>query len=229
MLSPSEIQVVQLSLSIAIWVVVLSLGPGWAVAWWLARTRTRWRALVHGIVLLPLVLPPVVTGYALLALFGRSTPIGKAWHYLTGDYLSYSFSAAVLAAAVVSFPLLVESLRIAFESIDPRLEKIARSLGMGRARTWWRVSLPLALPGVFAGTTLAFARALGEFGATIVLAGNIEGETRQIPVAVYSLLQEPGSAAAVWRLSAISVGLSLGALALTAWLRARGARKAGQA
>ncbi len=227
MLTPSELQVVQLALSIAVWVVVLSLVPGWVVAWWLARSKARWRAILHGIVLLPLVLPPVVTGYALLAVFGRSAPLGQAWHALTGGHLSYSFSAAVLAAAVVSFPLLVESLRLSFEALDPRLEQTARSLGSGRLRTWWRVSMPLALPGILAGTTLAFARALGEFGATIVLAGNIEGQTRQVPVAVYSLLQEPGSASAVLRLSLVSVALSLGALGLAAWWKLRGAQKAG--
>ena len=229
MLSPTELQVVQLALSIALWVVVLSLGPGLAIAWWLARTSSRARALVHGLVLLPLVLPPVVTGYGLLLLFGRSSWLGGLWHQATGTHLSFSFAAAVLAAMVVSFPLLVESVRLGMEGVDPRLERVSRSLGRGRWGTFGRVTLPLAGPGLLAGATLAFARALGEFGATIILAGDIEGQTRQIPVAVYALLQQPESSTAVLRLSAMSVALSLGALALGAWFRARWTKKAGTA
>ena len=228
-LTPAEIQVLALALGIALWVVVLSVLPGIGVAWILVRWKSRWRNLLQGLVLLPLVLPPVVTGYGLLLLFGRSAPLGKLWFEWTGVHLSYSFAAAVLAAAVVSFPLLVESVRLSLESVDERLEKVSRSLGWGRWSTFWRVTLPLGSPGILAGATLAFARALGEFGATIILAGNIAGETRQIPVAVYTLLNEPGQSGAVLRLCGLSVLLSLGSLGLAGALRQNAKRKAGRA
>jgi molybdate transport system permease protein len=171
--------------------------------------------------MLPLVLPPVVTGYLLLHLLGRSRPLGQLWHDWTGGHLAYTTAACVIAAAVVGFPLLVEAIRLSMLAVDPRLEQVSRSLGRGPLDTFFRVTLPLSLPGVASGAVLAFARALGEFGATIVLAGNVAGETRTIPVAVYTLLNVRDGEAAAMRLVAVSVVLSLVALLVSFWLSAR--------
>ena len=205
---PEEIQVLALALKVGLLVVLVSLIPGVAMAYLIARWRSPWRRVVQALVLLPLVLPPVVTGYVLLQFLGRSSLLGKAWHGLTGMHLSYSTTASVIAAAVVGFPLLVESIRLSMVGIDPRLEKISRSQGFGPWQTFRRVTLPLCLPGIFAGVTLCFARALGEFGATIILAGNIPGETRQIPLAVYTLLNQAGKEGAVLRLCLVSIALA---------------------
>jgi len=220
--------VVLLSLEVAALAVLVSIVPGTLVAWVLARWEHPARALLQGAVMLPLVLPPVVTGYLLLWLFGRSRPLGQAWHAATGGHLAYTTAACVIAAAVVGFPLLVEAVRLAIVGVDRRLESVSRSLGRGRWATFARVTLPLALPGLAAGAVLSFARALGEFGATIVLAGNVAGETRTIPVAVYTLLNVRDGEAAVARLVAVSVALAFAALlasfALSARLRRRDAR-----
>jgi molybdate transport system permease protein len=215
------LDVVLLSLQVAALAVVVSVVPGILIAWLLARWEHPVRALLQGAVMLPLVLPPVVTGYLLLWLLGRSRPLGQAWHALTGGHVAYTTAACVIAAAVVGFPLLVEAIRLAILGVDPRLERLSRSLGRGRWATFARVTLPLALPGLAAGAVLAFARALGEFGATIVLAGNVEGETRTIPVAVYTLLNVRGGEADVARLVAVSVTLAFGALLASFWLSAR--------
>jgi len=202
-----------------------SLVPGVLVGWLLARWEHPLRPLMQGLVMLPLVLPPVVTGYLLLFALGRSRPLGEAWHALTGGHIAYTTGACVIAAAVVGFPLLVEAIRLSMRAVDPRLEQVARSLGRGRLDTFCRVTLPLALPGVAAGSVLAFARALGEFGATIVLAGNIVGETRTIPLAVYTLLNVRGGEAAALRLVGMSVAIALAALLASFWLSA-GRRRA---
>lgn len=219
MLSDAEIAVVLLSLRVAAWSVVLSLVPGILIGWLLARWEHPLRAVLQAFVMLPLVLPPVVTGYLLLELFGRSAPLGRLWNAATGGAIAYTTGACVLAAAVVGFPLMVESIRLAVLGVDRRLELVSRSLGRGPLSTFLRVTLPLASAGVLAGAVVGFARSLGEFGATIVLAGNIEGETRTIPVAVYTLLNLPGGEAGVLRLVAVSVAMSvlalLGAYALT--------------
>lgn len=213
----SEIDVVLLAVEIAAWVVAVSLGPGILIAWGLARWRSPLRAVGQGIVMLPLVMPPVVTGYLLLQLLGRNSFLGRAWNTLTGGHVAYTTSACVIAAAVVGFPLLVESVRLSIVGVDRRLELVSRSLGRGRVATFLRVTLPLSIPGIVAGAVLSFARALGEFGATIIFAGNIEGETRQIPLAVYTFLNLPGSESAVVRLTVISVALSFAALVAAAW------------
>jgi len=205
--------------------VVVSLVPGVLLGWLLARWRNPLRPLVQGVVMLPLVLPPVVTGYLLLLALGRSRPLGRLWHAVSGGQIAYTTGACVIAAAVVGFPLLVEAIRLSMLGIDPRLEQVSRSLGRGPVDTFLRVTLPLALPGVSAGAVLSFARALGEFGATIVIAGNIAGETRTIPVAVYTLLNVRGGEAAALRLVAVSVALALGALLFSFRLSAR--RRAG--
>src|SRR5690606_15918951 len=174
--------------------------------------------------MLPLVLPPVVTGYLLLMLLGRSGPLGQAWEAMTGGRIAYTTAAAVIAAAVVGFPLMVEGVRLSVLGVDRRLEQVSRSLGRGRLSTFLRVTLPLSMAGVLGGSVLSFARALGEFGATIVVAGNVEGETRTIPVAVYTLLNQPGGEDAVIRLVLVSVALSLAALLAAGWLARRHGR-----
>lgn len=228
MLTEAEIDVVLLSLQVAAWAVAVSLVPGVLLGWLLARWESPFRSLLQGAVMLPLVLPPVVTGYLLLWLFGVSGPLGGAWESITGGRIAYTTGACVIAAAVVGFPLMVEGIRLSVVGVDPRLEMVSRSLGRKRLSTFLRVTLPLSLPGVLAGAVLSFARALGEFGATIVLAGNVEGETRTIPVAVYTLLNQPGAEAGVWRLVAISVVISLVALLGASWLARRQRRRAGE-
>jgi molybdate transport system permease protein len=217
----AEREIVLLSVRVAALAVAASLVPGIGLGWLLARWRHPLRALVQGVVMLPLVLPPVVTGYLLLFLLGRSRPLGRAWHALTGGDIAYTTTACVIAAAVVGFPLLVEAIRLAMLGVDRRLEQVSRSLGRGPLDTFVRVTLPLALPGILAGAVLSYARALGEFGATIVLAGNVAGETRTIPVAVYTLLNVRGGEAGVLRLAAVSVALALAALLGSFWLSAR--------
>jgi len=220
-LSAAEREIVLLSLQVAALAVGVSLVPGVLLGWVLARWQHPLRALLQGVVMLPLVLPPVVTGYLLLFGLGRSRPLGQAWHALTGDHIAYTTAACVIAAAVVGFPLMVEAIRISMLGVDRRLEEVSRSLGRGPVDTFVRVTLPLALPGVVAGAVLSFARALGEFGATIVLAGNVAGETRTIPVAVYTLLNVRDGEEAAWRLVGVSVVLALGALLGSFWLSAR--------
>jgi molybdate transport system permease protein len=220
-MSDAELTVVWLSLRVALLAVGVSLVPGIAAGWLLARWQHPLRPLVQGLVMLPLVLPPVVTGYLLLFALGRSRPLGQAWHALTGGHVAYTTGACVIAAAVVGFPLLVESIRLSMLAVDRRLEQVSRSLGRGPLHTFLHVTLPLSLPGVCAGAVLSFARALGEFGATIVLAGNVEGETRTIPVAVYTLLNVRDGEAAALRLVAVSVALSLAALLASFWLSRR--------
>jgi molybdate transport system permease protein len=219
--SEAEWEVVLLSVRVAALAVGASLLPGILLGWLLARWQHPLRALVQGVVMLPLVLPPVVTGYLLLFALGRSRPLGRAWHALTGGHIAYTTAACVIAAAVVGFPLLVEAIRLSMLAVDRRLEQVSRSLGRGPIDTFLRVTLPLALPGLLAGAVLSYARALGEFGATIVLAGNVAGETRTIPVAVYTLLNVRGGEAAVLRLTAVSVALAFGALLGSFWLSVR--------
>lgn len=211
-MSAAEIEVVTLSLRVAALSVLVSIVPGVLVAWVLARWESPLRALLQTIVMLPLVLPPVVTGYLLLEVAGRSSLVGRWWHAATGGHLAYTQAACVLAAAIVGFPLMVESIRLAILGVDRRLEQVSRSLGRRRLDTFLRVTLPMAMPGVLAGAVIGFARSLGEFGATVIVAGNIEGETRTIPIAVYTLLNVPGGEAATWRLVGISILLCISAL-----------------
>ncbi|MCA8915467.1 MAG: molybdate ABC transporter permease subunit [Planctomycetes bacterium] len=225
MLNDAEIEVVRLSAIVAAWSVAISIVPGVLLGWLLARWNSPLRGVLQGGVMLPLVLPPVVTGFILLALLGRSAPLGEAWEAITGGHIAYTTGACVIAAAVVGFPLMVESIRLSIVTVDPRLEMISRSLGRNRWSTFLRVTLPLALPGVLGGAVLCFARALGEFGATIVLAGNIEGETRTIPVAVYTLMNSRDGDGGVFRLVLVSVAMSLAALLVAGWLGRRRRRR----
>jgi molybdate transport system permease protein len=182
-----------------------------AFGWLLARKRFPGKALLSTLLYAPLVLPPVVTGFLLLLLLGRRGPIG-AWLAEQGLAIPFTFAGAVIAAVVVGYPLFVAVARSAFESVDRRHDEIAATLGLSPARVFFRVTLPLAAPGILAGAVLAFARALGEFGATIVLAGNIEGETRTIPMAVYTFLESADGEGRAWDLVWVSLGLCLAAM-----------------
>lgn len=216
---------VGLSLWVAFWAVLCSLPPAVAIGYWLARGRSSARWAVETVVNLPLVLPPVVTGYLLLVLLGRRSPVGRFFEEVLDFRFVFTWQGAALAAAVVGFPLMVRAIRLGFQGVDPRLEKAARSLGAGRVAAFFTVSLPLAARGIVAGSILAFARGLGEFGATIVLAGNIPGETRTIPLAVFSAIQVPGGEAAAARLVAVSVLLAAAALIVGEWLEYRQRRR----
>jgi len=215
---------VRLSLGVGLCCALLGLPIAGSLGWLLARRRFPGKALLGTLVLAPMVLPPVVTGLLLLDLLGRRTLLG-GWLAGVGLPLSFSFSAAVLAALVVGLPLYVWTARAAFEAVDPRYEEVSLTLGVPPLRTWWRVTLPLALPGLAAGSVLAFARGLGEFGATAVLAGNVAGETQTIALAVYALLETPDGEAATRPLLLASVALSVLALAgyelLVRWQRRR--------
>jgi len=207
-----EIEAVRLSLRVAFWSVAGSLPIGVFVAWLLARKRFPGKALLDGLVHLPLVVPPVVVGFGLLVLFGRRGPIG-GWLYDTfGITLIFTWKGAALAAAVMAFPLMVRAMRLSLEAVDQRLEAAARTLGAGPLDAFFTISLPLMAPGILAGIVLAFARSLGEFGATITFVSNIPGQTRTIPVAIYTLTQTPDGDVAALRLSVIAVLLALLAL-----------------
>ena len=223
-----ELGILALSLKVAFWAMAWSLPPAIAVAWVLARRDFPGKTLFDAVVHLPLVLPPVVVGFALLVLFARSGPIGRVLEPL-GIVFSFRWSGAALAAAIMGFPLLVRAVRLAFESIDPRLERAARTLGAGPWRVFFTVSLPLAVPGVVTGALLAFARCLGEFGATITFVSNIPGETQTLPLAIYTATQTPGGDAQALRLAVFSVAISLAALALSEWLVRRSRQATGHA
>ncbi len=211
-LTPLESEAIRLSLRVALWSVATSLPFGLAVAWLLARYEFYGKTLVNGIVHLPLVLPPVVVGYLLLVLLGRRGPLGS-WRYDSfGVSLPFTWEGAALAAAVMAFPLMVRAIRLAIEGVDQRLETAARTLGASRLVVFLTITLPLIVPGILAGCVLAFARSLGEFGATITFVSNIPGETRTLPLALYSLIQSPGGEAGALRLALLSVLLSLAAL-----------------
>ena len=223
MLSADEWRIVALSLQVAFWGVAGSLPLAVGVAYLLARFEFPGKTLFDAFVHLPLVLPPVVVGFGLLMLFGRNAPIGGALEPL-GIVFAFRWTGAALAAAIMGFPLLVRALRLSFESIDPRLERAARTLGAGPRRVFLTITLPLAVPGLATGALLGFARCLGEFGATITFVSNIPGETQTLPLAIYTYTQVPGQDAQALKLSVLSVILSLAALAASEWLvrRSRG-------
>ena len=212
MLTSEEWRILELSLRVGILCVLVSLPPGVLLGWLLARCHFRGKALLDGMLHLPLVLPPVVTGYVLLILFGRRGFLG-AWLYdALGMQFAFTWKGAVMASAVVGFPLMLRSIRLAIESVDQRLERVARTLGAGPLRAFTSVTLRLAAPGVWVGALLTFARSLGEFGATITFASNIAGETRTLPLAIYTFLNQPGGETPAARLVIISALVSLGAL-----------------
>lgn len=219
--TPEELTALWLSVKVGLWCVALIAVPGLIVGWLLARCRFPGKALVDGLVHLPLVLPPVVPGYLLLLLLGRDGPLGR-WLYETwGVALAFTWQGAVIACAVMAFPLMVRAVRLAVTLVEPRLEEAARTLGAGPLRVWLTVTVPLALPGVLTGLVLAFARSLGEFGATVTFVGNVAGETRTLPLAIYTYTQIPGGDGPALRLVALSVLLALAAL----WASELGARR----
>jgi len=225
-LSPAEWSVVALSLRVSLVAVALTLPLAYALAWLLARRRFPGAILLDALVHLPLVVPPVVTGWLLLVLFGRTGPVGAWLEAQFGIVLVFRWTGAALAAAVMALPLMVRAMRLSIEAVDRRLVEAARTLGARPWRAFATITLPLSLPGIAAGAMLGFARSLGEFGATITFASNIAGETRTLPLAIYSGLQLPGAEAQVARLSIISIMLSIGALVVSELLvrRAGGSR-----
>jgi molybdate transport system permease protein len=212
MLSPLEFEALTLSLKVATWSVAVSLPFGIAVAWVLARRRFPGRVLLDGIVHLPLVVPPVAVGYLLLVGLGRQGVFGGWLYDVFGLTLVFSWQGAAVAAAVMSFPLMVRAVRLSIEAVDQRLETAARTLGAGPVKVFFTITLPLTTPGVLTGAVLAFARSLGEFGATITFVSNIAGETRTLPIALYTLVQSPGGEDAAMRIVGLSVALALGAM-----------------
>ena len=227
LLTPAEWSAFRLSLLVAAAATLASLPFGVALGYLLARRAFPGKAAVETAVNLPLVLPPVVTGYLLLVLLGRRGPLGALLHDWFGVSVVFTWQGAAAASAVMAFPLLVRAVRLAFAGADPRLEQAARTLGAGRLRTFFRVSLPLARRGVIAGAVLAFARSLGEFGATVMIAGNIPGETQTIPLYIYSQLNAPGGLERSGRLVVASVVIAAAALIASEVLESRAARRGG--
>ena len=221
MLTPVESTALELSLRVGLWAVAGGLPIAIALAYLLARGTFRGRALLAALVDLPLVLPPVVTGYALLLLFGRHGPIGAWLESWFGIVVAFRWTGAAIAAAVMGLPLMVRAIKLSLDAIEPGLEQAAAGLGAPRSAVFATITLPLALPGVLVGALLGFAKSLGEFGATITFVSNIPGETQTLPIAIYSLLQVPGSDAAVLRLVALSVVVSLGGVLAAELVAAR--------
>jgi molybdate transport system permease protein len=221
--SPAEWTAVELSLRVAIVATAFALPFGIAVGWLLARKEFWGKTLLDGLVYLPLVLPPVVTGYLLLLSFGRKGLIGGFLAEYLGIVFSFRWTGAALSCGVMGFPLMVRPIRLALEAIDRRLEDAAGTLGASPLLVFLTITLPLALPGVIAGAVMCFARALGEFGATITFVSNIPGETQTISAAIYTLLQVPGGDAAAGRLVLLAIALALAALIASEWF----ARRAG--
>jgi molybdate transport system permease protein len=224
-LGAEEQEVLWLSLRVAFWSVAVSLPFAVAVAYVLARASFPGRVLFDAVVHLPLVLPPVVVGFFLLLLFGRRGPLGEILEQWFGIVFAFRWTGAALAAGIMGFPLMVRAIRLSFETIDRKLEAAASTLGAGWMGVFLTVTLPLALPGVITGVLLSFARSLGEFGATITFVSNIPGETRTLPLAIYTYTQTPAGDAAAMRLSVLAILLSLAALYLSEVMVRRAARR----
>lgn len=224
--SPAELTAIALSLKVATVAVLASLPLGVAMGWLLARKRFPGKLLLDALLHLPLVLPPVVTGYVLLILFGSQGPIGRFLSDGFGVSFAFRWTGAALACAIMGFPLMVRAIRLSIEAVDRRLEQAAATLGANPWRVFFGMTLPLALPGVIAGAVLSFAKALGEFGATITFVSNIPGETQTLSSAIYGLLQVPGAEPGLWRLTVVAVAISFGAVLLSEWLVQRQRREA---
>ena len=224
-LSPDEWRAVALSLRVSLWAVAASLPFGILTAYALARWEFRGKQMLNGIVHLPLILPPVVTGYLLLLTFGRKGAVGQILDQWFGIVLAFRWTGAALAAAVMAFPLMVRAIRLAVEAVDPKLEQAAGTLGASRPWVFLTVTLPLILPGVLAGTILAFAKAMGEFGATITFVSNIPGETQTLPSAIYTFTQVPGGEFGALRLTLVSVAIAMTALLASELLARRISRR----
>lgn len=222
MLSAEEWSVLLLSVKVALWCVAITVVPGVFLGWLLAKRSFPGRIVIDALVHLPLVIPPVVVGYLLLLTLRPSGWLGRL-----GLDLAFTWKAAAIASAVMALPLTVRAVRIAVELVDDRLEAAAATLGAGPWRVFWTVTLPLAMPGVLTGCILAFARSLGEFGATITVAGNIAGQTRTLPLAIFTAIQTPGGEVRAIRLTIISLIVAFAALLISEWLVRRAARLRG--
>jgi len=220
-LGATEWMAVGLSVRVATWAVVLDLPLAIGLGWVIARRRVPGTRILDALAHLPLVVPPVVTGYLLLILFGHEGPVGAWLESWFGVSLAFHWSGAVLASMVMAFPLVMRPIRLSFDAVDARLESAAKTLGASRMVVFATVSLPLAAPGLLAGALLGFARALGEFGATITFVSNIEGATQTLPMAVYTALQVPGAEDVALRLSVIAIGIALVALFAADWCATR--------
>ncbi|MBK6466706.1 MAG: molybdate ABC transporter permease subunit [Rhodobacter sp.] len=228
-LSPDEWRAVVLSLRVSLWATLASLPLGVLVAHLLARRQFPGKQLLNGLVHLPLILPPVVTGYLLLLTFGRKGPVGGILDQWFGIVFAFRWTGAALAAAIMAFPLMVRAIRLAIEAVDPKLEQAAATLGASRPWVFATVTLPLILPGIIAGAILAFAKAMGEFGATITFVSNIPGQTQTLPSAIYAFLQVPGGETQAMRLVLVAIAVAMTALLLSEWVsRAVARRIAGQ-
>lgn len=226
-LGPEEWQAVALSLKVAFWAVLGTLPFGIFAAFALARWAFKGREILNIIIHLPLVMPPVVTGYLLLLTFGTQGAIGKALQKI-GVVFAFHWTGAALAAGIMAFPLFVRAVRLSIETVDPKLEQAAATLGASKIRVFSTVTLPLIAPGILAGAVLAFAKAMGEFGATITFVSNIPGQTRTLPSAVYAFLQVPGGEAAAMRLVVVSIIIACGALIMSELLARRVAKRVGR-
>ncbi|MDU6388067.1 MULTISPECIES: molybdate ABC transporter permease subunit [unclassified Pantoea] len=226
-LSDPEWQAVVLSLKVSSIAVLFSLPFGILTAWILVRCQFPGKSLLDSLIHLPLVLPPVVVGYLLLIGLGRRGVIGQYLYDWFGFSFAFSWRGAALASAVIAFPLMVRAIRLALEAVDMRLEQAARTLGAGRWRVFFTITLPLTLPGIIVGTVLAFARSLGEFGATITFVSNIPQETRTLPLAMFTLIETPGAEGAAARLCAIAIALALLSLLVSEWLARWGRKRMG--
>ena len=224
-LTPDEWRAVALSLRVSFWAMLLSLPLGVLVAYALARWEFWGKQLLNGLVHLPLVLPPVVTGYLLLLTFGRKGAVGQVLDQWFGVVLAFRWTGAALAAAVMAFPLMVRAIRLAIEAVDPKLEQAAGTLGASKPWVFVTVTLPLILPGIIAGAVLAFAKAMGEFGATITFVSNIPGQTQTLPSAIYAFLQVPGGEAQAARLVWVAIIIAMAALLVSEWLSRAVARR----
>jgi molybdate transport system permease protein len=223
-LGPAEWQAVRLSVQVSFWATLASLPLGILVAYALARWSFPGKQVLNGIVHLPLILPPVVTGYLLLITLGRRGSVGQFLDAWFGIVFSFRWTGAAVAAAVMAFPLMVRAIRLAVEAVDPRLEAAAGTLGASRPWVFATVTLPLILPGIVAGAILAFAKAIGEFGATITFVSNIPGQTQTIPSAIYAFLQVPGGQEAASRLVVVAFVIAMTALLLSEFVARRVAR-----
>lgn len=223
-LGPGEWQAVRLSLRVGLIATLASLPLGILTAYALARWSFPGKQILNGLVHLPLILPPVVTGYLLLITFGRRGSVGQ-WLETVGIVFSFRWTGAALAAAIMAFPLMVRAIRLAIEAVDPRLEAAAATLGASPPWVFLTVTLPLMLPGVIAGAILAFAKAIGEFGATITFVSNIPGQTQTVPSAIHALLQVPGGEGAAGRLVVIAIAIAMAALLLSEYLARRVGRR----
>ncbi|MFA3920892.1 molybdate ABC transporter permease subunit [Ruegeria hyattellae] len=224
-LRAEEWMALTLSLKVSFWAVLISLPFGLLAAYALVRWEFRGRHVLNGLVHLPLILPPVVTGYLLLLTFGRRAPLGIWLEETFGLVLAFRWTGAVLAAAIMAFPLMVRAIRLGLEGIDPRLEEAAATLGASRFWVFATVTLPLLLPGLITGAVLAFAKAMGEFGATITFVSNIPGQTQTLPSAIYTFLQVPGAEASALRLVVVSILVAMGALVASELLARRAAKR----